>query len=220
VREHDRSPTEEELEERVWLLIDEEIRFREGVALGLAEGDPIVRRRVLQKMGFVEEAIAEPMEPTAAELERMLAAAPEQYEQSPLVAFEHVFFSSEGEEPETAAQAAARALAAGADASTLGEAFLQGRAITERTITQVADDFGGGFAGQLEALPVGSWGVVESRYGWHAVRLSFARAAAPGTVATSRAALERDWRAAELESAKRSLRDERRTLYAVRVESP
>jgi hypothetical protein len=220
VREYGRSPSDTELEERVWLLIDEEIRFREGVALGLAQGDPIVRRRVLQKMGFVEEAIAEPSDPTVAELEQVLAAAPEQYEHPALVAFEHVFFSLEGDEPELATQAAARALESGADASTLGEAFLQGRTITERTITQVADDFGPGFAGRLEALPVGRWRVVESRYGWHAVRFSVARAASAATVATARPALERDWRAAELETVKRALRDERRTLYAVRVESP
>ena len=220
VREHGRDPSPAEMEERVWLLIDEEIRFREGVALGLAEGDPIVRRRVLQKMGFVEEALAEPDEPAEAELEQVLAAAPERYEQPALVAFEHVFFALEGEAPELAAEAAVRALDAGADASVLGEAFLQGRTISERTFTQVSDDFGPDFSGRLEALPVGNWHAVESRYGWHAVRLSLARAAAPGTIATARAALVRDWRAAEVESAKRALRDERRALYAVRVESP
>ena len=218
VTQHDRAPTAQELEDRVWRLVDEEILFREGVALGMADGDPIVRRRVLQKMGFVEEAIATPDEPTDRELEGLLAANPGRYEVAARVAFEHVFFAREDPQASEQARRARAALAAGAEATDFGGAFLHGRSFSERAVSEVSDDFGADFAARIQGLPVGSWEVAQSTYGWHVVRLTRAVAAQPATLEDARAALLRDWKDARLVDAKRRMRDARRDRYAVRIE--
>ena len=218
VSQYDRAPTDQELEDRVWRLVDEEILFREGVALGMADGDPIVRRRVLQKMGFVEEAIAAPDEPTDQDLEGLLAANPGRYELGARVAFEHVFFAKDDAQAGKQARRAHEALEAGAEAADFGDAFLLGRTVSERAVSEVSSDFGADFTARIQSLPVGPWAVAQSTYGWHVVRLKRAVAAQPATLEDARAALLRDWKDARLVDAKRRMRDARRDRYAVRIE--
>src|SRR4029077_7939918 len=63
-----RPPTREELDGLIRDRVREEVYYREAVAMGLARGDPVIRRRLQQKLQFVTEDVAAPAEPTDAEL--------------------------------------------------------------------------------------------------------------------------------------------------------
>jgi hypothetical protein len=64
-----RPPTPEEMRRLVESKIREEILYREALALGLDQGDTIVKRRMVQKMEFLAEDVSALREPNREELE-------------------------------------------------------------------------------------------------------------------------------------------------------
>ena len=69
-----RPPTREELEGLIRDRVREEVYSREAIAMGLDRDDPIIRRRLQQKLQFVTDDVAAPAEPTDAELADYLKA--------------------------------------------------------------------------------------------------------------------------------------------------
>ena len=63
-----RPPTPQELERMVENKVQQEILYREALAMGLDKDDEIVKRRMAQKMQFLAEDVAAAREPTTAEL--------------------------------------------------------------------------------------------------------------------------------------------------------
>ena len=63
-----RDPTPDELSRLVESKIQEEVLYREGLAMGLDKDDTIVKRRLAQKLQFLAEDVATAREPTVAEL--------------------------------------------------------------------------------------------------------------------------------------------------------
>src|SRR5687768_10583680 len=74
-----RPPTIEETRGLVERYVEEEILHREALALGLHEGDIIVRRRLAQKMQFLLEDEAAAIEPSDEELQAFLDTRAERY---------------------------------------------------------------------------------------------------------------------------------------------
>jgi hypothetical protein len=69
----ERPPTREELERLVGEYVREEVYYREATDAGLDREDPIVRRRLRQKMEFLAENPAAERAPTQTELEQFFA---------------------------------------------------------------------------------------------------------------------------------------------------
>ena len=107
-----RPPTAGELSHLVERHVEEEILYREGVAMGLDVGDEIVRRRVVQKLQFLQEDVALPPEPDAAALEAFHARHAARYAEPARVTLRHLYFS-----PDTGGSRAAHARAADTAAS-------------------------------------------------------------------------------------------------------
>ena len=63
-----RPPTREELEGLIRDRVRAEVYCREAVAMGLDQDDPVIRRRLQQKLEFVTNDVAALAEPTDAEL--------------------------------------------------------------------------------------------------------------------------------------------------------
>src|SRR5207248_607365 len=72
-------PTGSEEAALIQRYIDNEVLYREALALGLDRGDIIVRRRLVQKMEFLTEGLDPLPEPTDAELQAYLDAHAERY---------------------------------------------------------------------------------------------------------------------------------------------
>ncbi len=171
-----RPPTAAELDHLVDRHIEEEILYREGVALGLDRDDEIVRRRVVQKLQFLQEDTALVPEPDDAALRSFRARHADRYREPARATFRHLYFSPDDGGPQAGRARAAAALAPrpnGTDGPlpAAGDPF-PGRdryvAIDAAGLARIVGD--SELARTLFALAPGEWhGPLQSGYGWHLV---------------------------------------------------
>ncbi|HEY6241357.1 MAG TPA: peptidylprolyl isomerase [Burkholderiales bacterium] len=181
-----RPPTPEELARLVESKIQEEVLYREGLAMGLDRDDTIVKRRMAQKMRFLAEDVAGASPPTTAELKAWYEKHPDTFAQPARLSFRHVYFSPDrrgGRAHADAVQALTRLGGQPEDskvAASLADPFMLQDYYADRTPEQLAKEFGPAFAQAVSGLAPGSWqGPVESGYGWHLV---FVHSVIPGRV--------------------------------------
>lgn len=168
------APTPDELRHLVEGRVREELLYREALALGLDQGDAIVKRRLAQKMEFLFEDVSALREPSRAELETWFAAHAEDFARPPRATFRHLYFSPDrrgAQARDDAARALASLAGAPADAAAAGaDPFPFREYYGDRPFDEVASAFGPPFARSLFALAPGAWrGPIESGYGWHLV---------------------------------------------------
>lgn len=215
-----RPATPAEVDKLIEARIREEVMYREALAAGLDRDDAMVRSRLIEKMTFLTENVAEPPAPTDAELETYFAAQAERFRIPALVTFEHVFFGTErrGERAKADAAAAIAGLQKRRDALTPAELAKVGDPLPlwnrydAMSARDVALAFGDEFAAGLAPLEPGNWqGPIQSRYGWHAVRVVERSAERQPTLAEVRDAVQTAYvnekRAAENEARYRAMRD-------------
>ena len=166
------------LRERVDRAIDDEVLYREALAQGLDREDPIVRRRLVQKMEFLSEDLAELAPPTDAELESFRLAHAELFTEPAWLSFSQLFLERErhGAQLDSDARALlARLEGAPSTAAVpggLGDPFLPGSRFERQTERRLAGIFGDGFARAAFGLERGRWqGPVASAFGLHLVRV-------------------------------------------------
>jgi peptidyl-prolyl cis-trans isomerase C len=179
-------PTPEELRRLVENDIQEEILYREALAMGLDKGDEIVKRRMAQKMQFLAEDVAAAREPTTAELRSWFEKHTAMFALPPRLSFRHVYFSPDRRGTrarEDAAQALPKLAGQREDAkiaASLADRFMFQEYYRDRTPEYLGKEFGPQFALSVEKLAPGAWqGPIESGFGWHLV---FVDTVIPGRV--------------------------------------
>jgi peptidyl-prolyl cis-trans isomerase C len=215
------APTPDEDAALIQRFVDDEILYREALALGLDRGDIIVRRRLLQKMEFLLEGLHPVPEPSDAELEAYLAAHADRYRSPARVDLTHVFVSRDrhGAAAERVAAELRAALDAGAEPSTLGDPFVRGRELHAQSERDLAGIFGPAFARAAVELPVGAWSSpVTSSYGLHLVRVNRRVPAELPALDRIRAAVRQDWAEERRGELLRAALGELRRKYVVRIE--
>jgi peptidyl-prolyl cis-trans isomerase C len=181
-----RQPTPDEFSHLVESKVQEEVLYREALAMGLDKGDEIVRRRMAQKMQFLAEDVAAAHEPTTEQLRAWYAKNTDKFALPSRVSFRHLYFSPD-RRGERAHDDAVRALAKLTGqpedsplAISLADRFMFQDYYADRTSEQLAKDFGPTFAVTVSKLAPGSWqGPIESGLGWHLV---FVDSVIPGRV--------------------------------------
>jgi peptidyl-prolyl cis-trans isomerase C len=171
-----RPPTPEEMHRMVESKVREEILYREALALGLEQGDTIVKRRMVQKMDFLAEDLSALREPNRDELMAWFENNPQRFTIAGRASFRHLYFAFD-KRGEGAHEAAAGVLATLAgqpaespDVTTLADLFMFQDYYGDRSPEQVANVFGAKFARSLFQLQPGSWhGPIESGFGWHLI---------------------------------------------------
>lgn len=213
-----RPPTPGELNGLVNAWIREEVLYREGVALGLDQDDPVMRRRVAQKMEFISEELLD-AEPAEEELEAWFADNVEAYRFEPRLSFRQLYFDP-AVYGDSLGDVIARARAAAERGeSTVGDATLLPGALADASLAEIRRTFGQRFADSLMDQPVGEWtGPVESGYGVHLVLVDSRQESRLPSFDEVRAAVERDFRAARTREAKDSLYEALRERYTVKYE--
>jgi hypothetical protein len=171
-----RPPTPEEMGRLVEGKVREEILYREALALGLDQGDTIVKRRMAQKMEFLAEDISDLREPNREELKAWFEKHALRFTIAGRVSFRHLYFSFDrrGERAREAAEGALPKLVGqpetSPDTATVADPFMFQDYYSDRSPEQVASVFGGKFTRSLFQLERGRWqGPIESGYGWHLV---------------------------------------------------
>jgi hypothetical protein len=219
-----RPPTAQERAGLIETFVREEVLYREGLELGLDRDDPVIRRRIGQKMEFVADGLV-PQAPTHAELQAWLDAHPAEYVIAARVGFEQLYFDPQrrGAALDTDIARALSTLeegASGTDAA-MGDPTQLPSSLSEAFEPDVERVFGSRFAREVAQLPVGSWqGPVRSEYGLHLVRVIAREEARTPTLESVARQVERDLLHARTQQASEAFYQTLRARYTVRVADP
>jgi hypothetical protein len=222
---HLRPPSADELAALVEQEIDEEVLYREAIAMGLDRDDLVIRRRLAVKMDFLTEDVAAVATPTDEQLQAFLTQHPDKFNIESLITFTQVYVNR-AQRGKGASAEAERLLAllndkTKPDSKTLGDPLPLPNEYEAATEADVARLFGREFPKKLSALPVGRWsGPVESGYGLHLILVRKRTAGRLPPLNEVRDAVLGEWRAAQRQELNANLRRQRRARYAVTVQWP
>ena len=218
-----RMPSRAELEALVNDFIDEEIDYREAVAMGLDADDTIVRRRMRQKLEFLAEDGDASEEPSDHELAAWLRSHAAQYRVPERLSFRHVLASSDtrGSKADADATAILNALRTGADPKKLGDASMLPAALPLTTKDGVALLFGDAFTSGVFGHTGQDWfGPIESPLGAHVVRILSREPARDPSFAEARDKVRSDWIEAWRLGRREEFQERLRQRYAVSIDWP
>jgi hypothetical protein len=201
----------EERERLVSDFVDEEVLLREAYRQGLDQGDPRIRRWLVEKMELLIDE--EPKEPTAEELDRLYREEPERYSSPRAVSFDQVFYASPAN-IETLS-----GLRAGADFNRLGDEFWLGKSLNRFSELELKMSFGADFTARVMALPIGEWaGPLTSSRGVHFVRVKEIHEPELRSRKEAEWALREDWLRAKREESRKQKLAELRAKYRIEIE--
>ncbi len=226
----ERTPTAAEREALLADYVNQELLWREGVRLGLDRADPIVRRRIVQKMTFLLEAAANGGPPSDDVLKSYFHRHSERYQLPERVTFQHVFLLGESRRDSGSRNAEVslavtpkevqRRLEAGESPEALSAPFLRGLRWKERTADDIKNTFGADFLAALRDLPTGKWSEpIPSLYGWHLVRIESWHPRELPAFEAVRARVEQDWLDEARSRAREQGLQKLRARYRIVVES-
>jgi hypothetical protein len=169
-----RPPTETELSALIENYVREEVFYREALAMGLDQSDPVVRQRMRSKLEFILEDLSS-AEVADEVLLAYLKEHPDKFRTQPQVSFQQVYLS-----PDARTDLAAEAevlldrLNGGAAPESLGDPTLVPYAFTLASQAEIERTLGERFGrGVVELVPGDDWvGPVFSAYGGHLVKVS------------------------------------------------
>lgn len=220
-----RPPTEQELQGLIDAWIREEVLYREGLAIGFDRDDPIVRRRIAQKMSFVADGMVPDM-PDDDELRQWLQDNSEQYEIPPAYTFNQVYFDPQrhADDLDQVLQNARMNLesndSAGMASHEIGDATLLPGYLELAPATEIARTYGSDFADALSGLEPGTWhGPVRSGYGLHFVKIEEVLPGGVPAMEDVRGALERDVLSARSQEINEAFYQSLRERYEIRRET-
>jgi hypothetical protein len=193
-----RPPTAEEFKGLIDDFVKEEIYYREAKKIGLDTDDTVIRRRLRLKMEFLNEAVANALAPTDAELEDYLRSRPEVFAVDPAFAFQQVFLNPLMHEGKIDQDAAAILSTLNADPKADSASFGDPTMLpTDMQLTPkhgIVQTFGSEFVEVLDKTPVDQWtGPIASGFGYHIVRISERQTGRVPSLAEARDIVLREW---------------------------
>ena len=226
VRTWQRPPTDGELSGLIDNRVEDEIAFREAVAMGLDQDDAVIRRRLRMKMELLMEDIAGLSPPSDEELAAFLLEHEDSFRQEPQVSFKQVYLNSDkrgaGVE-EDGREMLTKLSAAGPGADP--EAFSDPNMLPKEFRLYYASDieklFGKSFIKDLLQVEPGKWnGPVWSSYGLHLVFVRDRIEGRDPELAEVRVEVEREWAAKRRREFKEQTYKKLRERYTVIIEEP
>lgn len=219
-----RPPADQEVKALIDDYVREEILVREALRLGLDQGDTVIRRRLRQKMEFMQEAEAAALTPAAGELEAYFEANKAGFEKEPQLALEQVFIDPRKHGDATDAAVATMIQRLQADTniqmSELGDPSMLPQSVQLSPLSTIKSIFGPAFGEMVATLPVGQLSApVKSEYGVHIVRITRRENGETPELADVRDAVLRQWREAKQAEMLRERLDALLKSYRVTIES-
>lgn len=172
-----RKPTPHEFGGLIDNFVREEILAREAYAMGLDEQDQVIKRRLVQKLTFVFEDLAESVEPSDDELQQYAHTNKEKYLIPSTISFTHVFLdpdkrddiSNEADDMLVRLQTGDITIE---EAVSSGDVIMLDSSYDRMTPERVAGVFGPAFAEDLFAVEGLGWQTpIASSFGLHVVRI-------------------------------------------------
>ena len=221
-----RPPTQEEMAGLIRDLVQEQVYYREAMALGLDKDDVVIRRRLRQKMEFVSHDPVASAEPSDEELQAYLNAHADAFTTGPRFSFRQVYLNPQRHGPNLARDAERllvqlRQAGARVPDELSGDSLMMEPSFNGASKREVTSLFGEKFAAALEGIPAGQWqGPIKSGYGVHLVFLSERAESGLPPLAEVREAVRRQWADAQQRAAADRFYQELLRKYVVTVEAP
>lgn len=220
-----RPPTSQELKNLIDDYVREEIYVREALVLRLDEDDTVIRRRLRQKMEFLNAAEAETASPTDAELDAYLKANPMRFEIEPKLAVQQIFLSRDrhGDKVEEDASSILEILRTRpeVDWTTLGDPTLLPAALPLTDETSIGQIFGADFAKALDEAEPSKWSVpISSTFGVHLVRVTERTPGRMPALHEVRDAVLREWANDRRQQAEEKSLQQLLSRYKVTIDMP
>ena len=213
----------EDLEAAVRQYVESEVLFREAERWDLGRGDPIVRRRLVQKMRFVVEDGAQVDAPTPGELRAFFEDDPARFTRAATSSFDHIYLSSDRRtDSAVRAEEILRTLGE-SDAAWQqhGDGFLWGASFEALNEERLVEMLGPDAAARIGALETGAWrGPVRSPFGLHLVRVRERKPARIPSFEEARTEAYQAYLEDHRAAARRAAIDELLESYEVKVEYP
>jgi PPIC-type PPIASE domain len=180
-------PNNEELDSlrRVWL--DNEVLYREGLALQVDKGDTAIRERVIFKALSVIDSNVKLPTITDDVLRKWFEAHREKYDEPSRYDFDEAALA--GDAPE----ADVRAFVTELNAGTPGDAKAGLRVFKGRPLVNLVQSYGQEFADALANSPPAQWQAFHTKDGWRAMRLDSISPAKPAVFEALRGVVQQDW---------------------------
>lgn len=194
---------------RVWL--DNEVLYREGLAMQLDRGDKAIRERVIFKALSVVDAGTKlpPVEDTV--LREWFEARRKKYDEPARYTFQEAVLSDKSE-------AALRDFVAGLNRGDPGNAEADLRVFTGRPHENLVQSYGERFAQALEQAKPGEWQVLASGKSWRAVKLDTITQPMPAEYEKLRNVVLQDWTDAVLAEQRSTAVAALAKKYKIRIE--
>ena len=208
-----REPNKDELYalRKVWL--DNEVLYREGLALQLDKGDNAIRERVIFKALSMIDAGTRLPPIDDARLREWFESHREKYDEPARYEFQEAVLS--GKPTDASVQAFVHALNSG----TPGDAEAGLRVFKGRPRDNLVQSYGAEFATAIDAVPTGEWRALPSKEGLRAIRLESISQAAPAEFESLRNIVLQDWTDATLAEQRSAAVRALAKKYVVKVEA-
>ena len=187
-----REPDANELKALRERWIDNEVLYREGLALQVDRGDTAIRERVIFKALSVVDANVKLPSFDDASLRQWFVDHRDKYDEPARYDFQEAVLSDDTSE------AAVRAFVQALNAGTPGDARAGLRVFKGRPHANLVQSYGPDFATALESSPQGVWRALATREGWRAMRLDAITPPRPAAFEALRGVVLQDWTDATL----------------------
>jgi hypothetical protein len=197
---------------RVWL--DNEVLYREGLALQVDKGDTAIRERVIFKALSVIDANVKLPTFDDALLRTWFESHRAKYDEPARYDFQEAVLSGDSSE------AAVRTFVAALNAGTPGDAKAGLRVFKGRPHANLVQSYGPEFAKSLEESPAGEWRAQSTRDGWRAIRVDAATPPRPAAFEPLRGVVLQDWTDATLSEQRSTAVQALTKKYRLKTEAP
>jgi hypothetical protein len=170
---------------RVWL--DNEVLYREGLALQVDKGDPGIRERVIFKALSVVDSNVKLPTADDSTLRAWFERHRDKYDEPARFDFEEAALSG------APSEAAVREFVTALNSGTPGDAKAGLRVFKARPQGSLTESYGPELAKALQAAPPDVWQALRTRDGWRAIRLKAITAAKPAAFEPLRGVVLHDW---------------------------
>ncbi|MEO6278023.1 peptidylprolyl isomerase [Roseateles sp.] len=209
-RGHEPNAEETTALRKIWL--DNEVLYREGLALQLDKGDTAIRERVIFKALSVVDGGTKLPPVTDEVLRHWFEQHRVKYDEPARFDFQEAVLGGEPSE------AAVRAFVDMLNNGTPGDTKAGLRVFKGRPHSNLLQSYGEGFAKTLEGAAPGQWLTAQSRDGWRAVRLDAATPARPANFEVLRGVVQQDWTDATLSEQRSAAVAALARKYRIKVE--
>ena len=187
-----RLPNDEELAALRLVWLDNEVLYREGLALQVDKGDTAIRERVIFKALSVVDASVKLPPVDDRVLRDWFESRRVKYDEPARFDFQEAVLSGE------ASEGAVRAFVERLNGSGVGDTHAGLRVFKARPWSNLVDSYGPDFAKALDATSPDGWHALPARGGWRAIRVDAKSAARPAVFEVLRGVVQQDWTDATL----------------------